>query len=334
MADTATFVYVSNADSREIRVLKMDPQSGALTAVESVGVSGTVMPLAVSPDRRFLYAGLRSKPFSVASFAIDPLTGKLTHLATRPLADSMPYITTDRSGRYLLCASYHGDKITVSPIDERGVVKRTLQVVWTEPHAHAILPDPSNRFVLATSLGGDVVMQFRFDASTGKLSSNEPPSVRVSDGAGPRHFRFHPNGRFVYLLNQLDASVYVFGFDAATGTLAAQQITSALPPGFAGEPSAADIHLTPDGRFLYASERASNTLAAFRVDAADGTLTPIGHFATEDGPRGFAIDPAGRFLYVAGQSSNRMTRCSIDRLTGQLTELEHYPMGANPNWIE
>lgn len=338
-ARAATVVYVGNAESNDIYVLHLDPTNGALNLIDKVALPGIAKPgptspMAVSPDRRFLYVGVRSEPFTVVGFAIDPASGKLTPTANGPLADSMAYIATDRSGRYLLGASYGGNRVTVNPIGPPGTVQPPSQIVATEPNAHAILADPANRYVLSTSLGGDRVHQFRFDASTGTLTPNTPPFVGVKAKAGPRHFVFHPKGTFVYLLNELDASVDVFAYDAASGHLKGLQTLSALPAGFDGKPWAADLHITPDGRFLYASERTSSTLAAFRVDPGAGTLSLVGHTPTEKQPRGFAVDPSGRYLLAVGQLSHGLSSYRIEADSGQLVKLNAYPMGQNPNWVE
>jgi 6-phosphogluconolactonase len=216
-----------------------------------------------------------------------------------------------------------------------GVVGDTLQSVATAPNAHCVVVDPSNRFVLNASLGGDVIHQHVFDASTGTLSPNNPPTVAVKAKGGPRHLVFSSDRRFVYLLNELDGAIYVFPYDGTTGTLGEEvQIASAVPPGFSGKPWGADIHLTPNGKFLYASERTSSTLAAFTVNRSTGALTSVGSCQTEAQPRGFAIDPAGKFLLAAGQLSNSMTVYSIDQESGALARLSEYPVGKNPNWIE
>lgn len=328
------FVYISSAESREIGVYTLDPANGDLTHVESVQVSGGVFPLAVSPDRRFLYAALRTEPYSVVSFAIDAQSGRLTPLGAAPLPDSTAYISTDRTGRYLFAASYPGHKLSVSPIGAQGFVQPTQSVLRTELNAHCVLADPSNRFVFCTSLGSNVVMQFRFDAASGCLTANSPATVSVAPGAGPRHMAFHPNNRFVYLLNELDASLYAFEMDAPSGTLREIQTVSAQPEERLEKPAAADLHLTPDGSFIYASVRTSNTLAAFRVDAVTGRLEPAGQFATEEMPRGFNIDPFGRYLVCVGQRSNAATVHAIDPQTGALTALRSYPVGKSPNWVE
>jgi 6-phosphogluconolactonase len=328
-----SMVYVSNADSGDISLLSM-AADGRLAPVGTVDVGGTVMPLAISPCRRYLYAARRSEPMAVVSFAIAPASGTLHALGESPLPASMAYISTDRSGRWLFAASYQGDQVSVSPINADGVVGPVQQLISTPRHAHAILAAPSNRHVLATSLGGGVVMQFRFDAERGELTANEPSAFVARDRAGPRHLRFHPNGRFVYLLNELDASLDVLAFDDDRGTLAAVQCADTLPPGFSGEPWAADLQLTPDGRFLYSSERRSSTLAAFSVDTRTGLLRLIGHIPTEAQPRGFAIDADGRFLVVAGQCSDHLSRYVIDPQRGSLDAAQRIAVGRNPNWVE
>lgn len=338
-ARAATFVYVGNTESNEIYVLQLDRPSGDLTLVEKVPIPGVTKPgistpMAVSPDRRFLYAATRGEPKIAAGFSIDPASGKLKHVASGPLADSMAYIATDRTGRFLLGASYPGHKVTVNPISPPGAVQPAHQVLPDHPNAHAILADAGNGYVLVPTLGNDLVNQFKFDPAIGMLAPNTPPSVRLKDKAGPRHFVFHPNGTLVYVLGELDASVYVFDYDAATGRLKEKQTISALPPDFQGKPSAADLHITPDGKFLYGSERTSSTLAGFKVDPVNGTLTSIGSVPTEKRPRGFNIDSSGRYLLAVGQLSHAMSTYRIDAESGKLTKLKDYPMGKNPNWIE
>jgi 6-phosphogluconolactonase len=338
-ADAASFVYVGSSDSQDITVLELksngDLAPVATTAVPGPAKPGGSLPMAVSPDKKRLYVGLRNEPYSVVTFTIDRKTGKLTLVGPGPLVDSMAYISTDHTGKFLLSASYGGNKVTVNPIGPNGVVLEATQTIATEPNAHCIVADPTNHYVLHTSLGGDLVYQEKFDAKTGKLTPNDPPSISVKAKAGARHLVFSPNRKFVYLVDELDASIYVFPWDAKTGTLKKEvQVTTALPQGFSGKPWAADIHLTPDGKFLYASERTSSTLAAFRVDPKTGMLTSIDSYPTEKQPRAFNIDPSGRYLLGVGQLSNSLTTYSIDKATGKLTKLKEYPMGKNPNWVE
>ncbi len=338
-AAAATFVYIGSSDSQDVTVLELKANSDltpvATTAVPGPTKPGGSLPMAVSPDKKLLYVGLRNEPYTAVTFAIDPKTGKLTLVDSGPLADSMAYISTDRTGKFLLSASYGGNKVTVNPIGANGVVQAAQQTMATQPNAHCILADPSNHYVLHTSLGGDVIYQEKFDAKTGKLTPNNPPTVSVKAKAGPRHLIFSPNKKFVYLVNELDAAIYVFPWDTKTGTLKKEaQVTTALPKDFSGKPWAADIHITPNGKFLYASERTTSTIAAFRVDAKKGTLTTIDSYPTEKQPRAFNIDPSGRTLLSVGQLSNSMTSYAIDQKTGKLTKLKEYPMGKNPNWVE
>jgi 6-phosphogluconolactonase len=338
-ANAATFVYVGNSDSQEVNVLELKA-SGELTPIETTAVPGPAkpggsLPMAVSPDKKRLYVGLRNEPYSVVTYAIDARTGKLKLAGPGPLADSMAYIVTDRSGKFLLGASYPGHKVTVSPIGADGVVQAATQIMPTQPNAHCIMPDPTNHFVLHTSLGGDLVYQEKFDARTGKLTPNDPPSISIKAKSGARHLVFSPNRKFVYLISELDGSIYVFSWDATSGTLKKEvQVTTSLPKGFDGKPWAADIHLTPDGKYLYASERTSSTLAAFSVDARTGMLTPIDSYPTEKQPRAFSIDPTGHYLLSVGELSNSMTAYTIDAKSGKLTKLKEYPVGKKPNWVE
>jgi 6-phosphogluconolactonase len=329
-----TIVYVSNADSGEISVLSLDEATGTLTTRQTVAVGGMLMPMALSPDRRRLFAARRSEPLAAVSFAIDPADGTLTLLGEGPLPASMAYIATDRSGRFLFSASYGAHLIAVSEIGADGLVQPARQELPTGPNAHAIRPDANNRFVFATSLGGGVVMQWRFDAATGTLTPNDPAALAIRAGAGPRHLELHPDGRHAYLLNELDASVDVLALDAERGTFTVLQTLLTLPPGFTGEPWAADLHLTPDARFLYTSERRSSTLAGFSVDAASGLLAPLGHTPAQAQPRGFAIDASGRWLLVAGQLSHHVGVLAIDAAKGALRPVGEHAVGRNPNWIE
>lgn len=334
-ATAATWVYVSNADSQDLSVLELDRSAGTLKPVETVPLAGMAMPMAVSPDKRVLYVALRSQPFRVVSLAIDPASGKLRKLGEAPLADSMANIDTDATGRWLFAASYPGHKITVNSIGKDGAVGAVQQLIPTAPNAHAIHADAANRHVFATSLGGDNLSAWRFDAETGRLTAHEPALTSVApEKSGPRHFVWDRAQRHMYVLNELDAAVHVMAYDAARGTLRSVQRTTALPAGFAGKPWAADLHLSPDGRTLYASERTSSTISSFRVDAATGQLQPLGQVPTEKSPRGFAVDSSGRFLVAAGQESHSLSLHPIDAATGIPGVPTRVPAGKNPNWVE
>ncbi|MFT3956695.1 MAG: beta-propeller fold lactonase family protein [Piscinibacter sp.] len=328
-----TVVYVSNADSAQISVLALDEANGELRTLQTLPCGGMVMPLALRPDRQVLYAGIRSEPWRVLALRISPGDGRLAPLAEAPLPASMAHLSVDASGHWLFSASYPGDVLALAPLDAEGRPGASLRTWPTQRHAHAMCASPDNQFVFATSLGGGLVMQFRFDAASGMLTPNEPSAFEARAGAGPRHLAFHPNGQLVYLLNELDASVDVLALDAQRGTLAPRQSVSLLPPGFTGEPWGAELRLTADARFLYASERRSSTLAGFAVDA-QGALAPIGHWPTQAQPRGFAVTPSGRWLVAAGQSSHAVGVHRIDADTGTLDLRHTHAVGRNPNWVE
>lgn len=335
LAGAATIAYVSNADSQDIYVLQLNAD-GSLNLVEKVETGSTVMPLAISPDHRYLYASLRGAPYSVVSYAIDQRSGKLKALSKVPLADNMANIATDKSGRYLFGASYTGHKISVNAIGADGTVQTPpLAVIPTGKNAHSAQVDPDNTHLFASNLGSDVILQWRFDAATGSVVPNDPPSVATKAGAGPRHFVFSNDKRFVYSTNELDGTVNTYRYDAKAGTLALAATDSALPDGFktTEQLATADLHLSPDGRFLYASERTSNSLTSYAVDAASGKLTRLANIPTETQPRGFNIDPQGRYLLAVGQKAG-LTSYAIDRDSGALKPVYRYTLGRNPNWVE
>lgn len=333
-----TFAYIGNADSNDISVFKM-AESGEMTPVQTAAFTGvekpgSSTPLAITPDHRVLIAGIRSQPYLAVSFAIDPKTGQLSHIGNGPLADSMANIAIDHSGKFVFSASYGGNKVALNPLLTSGVVGEPKQVIPTGLNAHAMLPSPDNRFVFATNLGSDQVLGFAFDTTAGTLTPNDPPVYRVPEKSGPRHFVFHPNGKFVYLVHELNGDVAAFTYEAKSGAWDEIQRTTALPEGFSGKPWAADIHITPDGRFLYASERTTNTLTAYKIDGSSGKLTTIGSVPTEKQPRGFHIDPSGHYLAAVGELSDSMTVYAIDQSSGALAKLKSYPTGKKPNWVE
>jgi len=352
-ADAATFVYVSNAEDGNIGMYTMQPD-GTLQPGPRADAGKPVMPMTVSPDKRFLYAAVRSKPYTVVTYAIDRTTGALKQLSTAPLAESFPYITVDGTGRYLLGASYGGHLVSVNAVGKDGKVSEPIQVIPTARNAHSIIADRSNRYVFVPHLGTDQIFQFRFDAKTGKLTANTPPVVQLKAQTGPRHIIMSPDNRFAYLLSELVATVTTLSLDAKTGLLTEVGSASALPPdsklvtgaprGAVGTPGqaprdtsndiwASDLHVTPDGKFLYAAERTSSSLGAFSVETATGKLTYLGSAPTEKQPRGFRIDPRGRYMVVSGEKSDTISVYEIET-SGGLKLLQKYPTGKGSNWVE
>jgi 6-phosphogluconolactonase len=348
-AQAATFVYVSNAEDGTIGTYTL-AADGTLQPGARVDAGKPVMPMSVSPDKRFLFAAIRSKPFTVVSYAIDRRTGALKQVSTGPLADSLPYILVDQTGRYLLGASYGGHLVSVNPIGKDGKVSEPVQVMPTARNAHAIITDRTNRYVFVPHLGTDQIFQFRFDAKTGTLTANTPPLVQLKAMTGPRHIVMSPDNKFAFLLNELVATVTTLALDAATGLLTEVGSASALPPDTRLVPGAprggpgqrdvsndiwaSDLHVTPDGKFLYAAERTSSSIGAFRVDSATGVLTYLSSTPTEKQPRGFRIDPGGRYMVVAGEKSDTLSVYEIDRASGALKPLQKYPTGKGSNWVE
>jgi 6-phosphogluconolactonase len=336
-----SYVYVANADGQDISVFRLE-SDGALSACGTVTAqsppqTGRSMLLAISPDQRFLYAAYLSggAHFAAATFRVDGSNGIPVRRGTAALADSMAYMVTDRSGRYLLCASYAGNRVTVNGIGANGLVGALVQNIATAPKAHCIITDASNRHALHTSLGGDLVYQQRFNAANGVLTPNAPATIAMTPGSGPRFMAMSPDGRFTYINAELDGSISVHPYDGNSGTLKARiQAVSVLPPGFTGKPWAADLRMTPDGRYLHASERTSSTVSTFAVDEASGLLRLIGSVPAVRQPRALAIDPTGRYLLAAGQLSNSVLCYSLDADNGVPKPLREYPVGLNPTWIE
>lgn len=339
------FAYVSCADDGEIRIYsvqadgKLEPR-GAAKAEKTLG------PLAVSPDQRFLVGAARTEPYTVHCYRIERDSGALTPLGKARLAHSLPYIIFDRTGRYLLGASYGGNAVCVNPVGADGRVGDPQQVIPTARNAHAIIADRSNRFVFVPHLGTDQVFMFRFDEKTGRLSANTPPVLQLGKGTGPRHLVQSPDGRFVYLLNELTATVTTLAL-GEDGLLREVHSVAALPadiklgPG-APRPNerdkekdiwASDIHVTPDGRFVYAAERTSSTINLLSADGS-GKLTYVSSTPTEKQPRGFRLDPAGRVMIVTGEKSDTISTYTVDAKTGALKLVGKYPTGKGGNWVE
>jgi 6-phosphogluconolactonase len=348
----ATFVYVSNAGDGDIGVYTLQPD-GSLQAGPRFKAESLVMPMAVSPDKRFLVAAVSSESYKAYSYSIDPVSGALKLVGTGPLAENLTYISFDRAGRFLLGASYGANLLSVNSIERDGRVADPAQVIPTARNPHSIGTDNTNRFVFVPHLGSDQVFQFLFDQNSGRLTANTPPVLQLKQGTGPRHLVISADNRFVYMLNELTGTVTTLALDANTGILKELDSVSSLPPdskltpgmprGADGTPGtqhpdndiwAADLHLTPNGRFLYASERTTSTLAAFRVDSASGKLSYLGSKPTEQQPRGFAVDPTGRFLVVAGEKSDSLSSYAIDTGNGALKLIGRYPGGQGANWVE
>lgn len=339
-ASTGRLVYIgtyTGNSSKGIYAFRFDEASGALTPVGLV--AGTKSPsfLALSPNRKFLYAVNEISSFdgekagSVTAFSIDAQSGKLTTLnAKSSKGDGPCHLAVDATGRFVAVANYGGGNFSLLPIAADGRLGDSIAILANGgrgpnkerqegPHAHAVVFDARNRYLLGADLGLDRVFIYKFDPSTGALGANDPSSVQLAPGTGPRHVAFHPTLPLAFAINELTSTITSLSWDAASGRLAAAGSVSSLPAGFTGENSTAEIAVHPEGRFLYGSNRGHNSIAVFSIGPM-GTLTLVEHESTRgQEPRNFAIDPTGKWLIAANQKSNSLAVFSIDQETGALT---------------
>ncbi len=336
------FVYVGTGaqkESKGIYTYRFDATTGHLTSLGRAAECDNPSFLAVSPGRRVLYAvneipqyGGRSSG-GVSAFAIAPGTGKLTLLNEVPSGGAGPtHLTVDKTGRYVLVANYDGGSLAVFPILKDGRLGEASAIVQHHgasinpqrqegPHVHSVYMSPDNRFAVSADLGLDEVFVYRFDAEKGTLAPDDPPFAKVNPGSGPRHFAFHPSGKFGYAINELQSTVTVFSYDPASGALRTLQTISALPPDFKGESYAAEVVAHPSGKFLYGSNRGYDSIAVFAINTRKGTLTPVDYVLTlGKSPRNFAIDPTGSYLFAANSGSDNIVVFRIDPNNGRLTQ--------------
>jgi len=327
-----TYLYVSVAGEQKIAVYAIDAAGGELTHRTDVATDGEPGALTFDPSRKFLFAAIRSAG-NLASFRIDHPTGELTHVNTVPAGDDPAQISTDRSGRFLLTAYYRASKVTVHSIAADGSLnEKPLQTVATADKAHAIVADPSNRFVFVPHTGPNAIFQFTFQANTGRLAANAVPRLTTPTKTGPRHLVFHPTKQVVYVVNEQGSSVTGYALDTKAGTLAQLQTVSTLPEGFTGTNATAEINIHPTARFLYASNRGHDSIACFTLND-EGKLTASGQVPTEKTPRSFDIEPLGKFLYAAGESSGKVAAYRIDEATGLPEWFHTYTVGKQPWWV-
>jgi 6-phosphogluconolactonase len=297
-------------------------------------VGGNIAPLLVSRSKDRLFVARRGEINALVSLAIDPTSGMLDVVAETPLTAKMSYLSLDHTGNFLFAVSYHNHSLTVCPlVDGKKIISHHM-VIETPNNPHSLVFSPDNRYAVVASLGADFLLVYAFNERTGHLSPHTTTHWKARLGSGPRHFRFHPLGQFIYLLNELDAQLDVLAWNAANGHMKHIQTVDTLPATFTGKPWAADLHLTPDGRFLYTSERSSSTLAAFQLNQETGHAKLIGHTLTESQPRSFAVDQKGYFLMAVGQQSHHLSHYSIDSNSGLLTLQQRLPTGIEPIWIE
>jgi 6-phosphogluconolactonase len=362
MADSGSLLYVGSftrfepnvrGNAEGIHVGRWDPATGAVRLVGEVSGVDNPSFLAVHPSRRWLYSvnavsGIDGHAGgAVSAFSIDPASGSLTLLNRQDsMGDRPAHVSVDATGRYAFAANYGSGSIAMLPIRSDGSlapasdwVQHVGSSVVAErqagPHAHSLTVDPTNRFALVCDLGIDRVLVYRLDLERGKLIPNDPPGVAVAPGSGPRHLDFHPNGKLVYVINEIASTLTAFAWDAENGTLAEIETVSTLPAGWVGQSATADVHVHPNGRFVYGSNRGHDSIASFRTDPATGRLEPVGHAPTGGQvPRNFLIDPPGAYLLAANERSDTVVTFRIDQATGQPSPTGHVAAMVTPTCLK
>jgi 6-phosphogluconolactonase len=335
------FMYVgtyTNQGSKGIYVWRFDAATGKFTALGLAAESANPSFLAAHPNGRFLYAVNEVSHFqkmassgAVSAFAIDPATGKLKLLNQQgSMGDGPCHLALDDQGKCLIVANYNNGSVAAYPVGSDGLLSQSVGFFQPKgsgkiphrqdgPHAHCVAVSPDNRFALVADLGLDEVLMYRLNAATAAMEVNDPRFVKVAPGSGPRHLAFHPNGRFVYLINEMASSIITFAYEPQAGTLRELQTVSTLPKDYTGENDDAEIQVHPSGKFVYGSNRGHDSIAVFAVDPKAGTLKLVENVSTQGKtPRGFGIDPTGAFLIAANQQSNNMVVFRIDQASGRL----------------
>lgn len=319
--------------SKGIYVARFDAGTGTVSDPELAAEITNPSFLAIHPNRRFLYAvGETGGPQggSVTAFVIERPGGRLKQLNQVSSRGRGPcHIAVDATGRYVLVVNYTSGSTAVIAIRDDGSLGESTAFVQHQgssvnpkrqegPHAHSVNLSPDNRFAIVADLGLDQVLVYRFDAARGTLEPNDPPFARVAPGSGPRHFAFHPTGRFAYVINELASTITAFRWDGQRGILTELQTVSTLPKEFSGENYTAEVVVHPGGRFLYGSNRGHDSIAAFAIDR-EGKLSPLGLTPTQGSfPRNFALDPTGRWLFAANQRSDNVVLFRVDGKNGKL----------------
>jgi 6-phosphogluconolactonase len=310
-----------------------DTETGALTKPEFLLESPAPAYFVIHPDGRHLYACNSGDAATVSAYEIEPHTGHLTFLNRAATGGGdTSYISLDQTGRYALAANYDGGSVAVFALKpDGGLGERTAFVQHTgsgvnpqrqsHPYAHSIITDPDNKFALVADLGLDKILVYQFDARDGSLRPNDPPFVAVKPGSGARHVKFHPNGRWVYLITEMGDTILAFNWNATNGALAPFQSVSTLPDDFKGESTCAEMLAHPNGKFLYGSNRGDDSLVVFAIDPTSGRLALVQRVPSGGRtPRNFAFDPTGKWILCTNHGSDNAVVFRVDENTGRLTQ--------------
>lgn len=326
--------YTKKSSSEGIYHSQFDTRTGKLSAPELAAKISNPSFIVIHPNGKYLYSVTEGNPGKIAAFAIDPASKKLKLLNKSSSGGKGPcHLSMTKDGKILLTANYGSGSLASILINADGSLKAPAGIIQhtgssivkrrqSSPHAHSANPSPDQHFVYAADLGIDKIMIYRLNPETAELAQNEPSSFALKPGAGPRHFTFHPNGRFAYVINELDNTLVALAYDSKTGGLTEIQSISTLPGGFKGTSYPAEVRVHPNGRFLYGSNRGYDSIVCYKVDPDSGRLTLTG-FQNEGikNPRHFNIDPKGEFCLVANQDSNSVSVFAIDRKNGMLKAL-------------
>jgi 6-phosphogluconolactonase len=327
--------YTSSGKSEGVYVYKFNSETGDATPVSSAVTSNPSF-LSVSPNEKFVYAvhevDRTGNGGSISAFTFNKKKGKLDLINQEPSGGDHPcYVQVDKTGKWIFVANYTSGSLSVLPVNKKGGLGQATTAIQQtgsgpnkqrqeKPHVHCTVISPDNKWLFASDLGTDKVMIYSFDAKTGKLTEAKQPFYAARPGAGPRHFTFHPNGKYAYLTEELSGHVVVFNYK--DGQLTETQRISTTPEAEVGFAGSADIHVSPDGRFLYATNRGDfNTIATYRVDSSTGHLSVISYQSVlGKAPRNFNFDPGSNFLLVANQDSDEIVIFKRDKETGVLTD--------------
>lgn len=326
-----TILYISMAPEQKIQIFRLDPADGKLTAVDAVKVNGAPGSLAVDPHKRFLFASLRTTN-SLASFAIDQATGKLKQAsrATLPKDENAAFVATDRTGQWLISASYMAGKVVVHRLRDGMIASPPVQTITTTKTAHCIATEPTKNWVFVPHVAPNVIYEYIFDPSTGKLDE-EGKAPGGAANAGPRHLAFHPSGKMAFTSDETGSSITAYQFDLKGG-LRPVQTLSTLPDDFKGKNTTAEVKVHPSGKFVWVSNRGHDSLAGFKIDEA-GKLSAIGQTPTEKTPRSFEIDPDGRYVFGAGEGSGKLAIYRVHQDTGGLMRIHTVDVGKCLTWV-
>lgn len=327
-------VFVALTGDEQVNTYTMDLASGALDLRCTSDAHGAIGSLHLHRDTGIVY-GAQVGSTHLSSYNLDSESGALTHINTVDTGLDTPALAiTDHTGRYLIASYYTGGGVTVHGINADGSIGDLVQHVETGEKAHAVLLDPTNRFVFIPHVcPNNKTAQFCFDATTGQLTPNEPfEVVPAEDYTGPRHMCYGPGGDIIYTINEQGNSVAVQRYDATRGVLEPINTVSTLPDGYEGESFTAHIEIHPNGKWAYASNRGPNdSIVGFNI-GADGNLTPFGHYPVPSSPRSFNIDPTGNFCYCTGEVAGRLRAFRVDQSTGALTQFDDFEVGRSPFW--